>query len=159
VKPTTASSLAAVWLVGAVLAYSGELVLVRVGEPLITPPTTLAVALVLLGMIIPLLAWPVRQVTRSETKRAPVDPFYATRVLLVSKAGSLTASALAGGGVGVVVFLLGRMVVVWPQVVVSVLTIAGGIIMLVGALVAERWCVLPPTDGGESSGVSEGEPA
>lgn len=158
-KPTTASSLAAVWLVGAVLAYSAEVVLVRVGEPLITPPTTLAVALVLLGVIIPLLAWPVRQVTRSRKKQAPVDPFYATRVLLVAKAGSLTASALAGGGLGVVVFLLGRMVVVWPQVVVSVLTIAGGVIMMVGALVAERWCVLPPTDEGESSGVTEGEPA
>lgn len=158
-KPTTASSLVALWLVGAALAYSGELVLVRLGEPLITPPTTLAIALVLLGAIIPLLAWPIRQVTKAEIKRPPVDPFYATRVLLVAKAGSLTASALAGAGIGVIVFLLGRMVVVWPQVVVSTLTVAGGIIMMVGALVAERWCVLPPEDGGESSGVSEGEPA
>lgn len=158
-KPTTASSLVGLWLVGAALAYSGEMILVRLGEPLITPPTTLAIALVLLGVIIPLLAWPIRQVTKAEIKRPPVDPFYATRVLLVAKAGSLTASALAGAGMGVVVFLLGRMVVVWPQVVVSTLTVAGGITMMVGALVAERWCVLPPSDGGESSGVSEGEPA
>lgn len=158
-KPTTASSLAAVWVVGTALAYSGELILVRIGEPIITPPTTLAVALVLLGVIIPLLAWPIRQVTKSEHKTTPVDPFYATRVLLVAKAGSLTASALAGGGLGVVAFLIGRMVVVWSQVVVSSLTIAGGLIMMAGALVAERWCVLPPGDEGESTGAREGEPA
>jgi hypothetical protein len=79
--------------------------------------------------------------------------------LLISKAGSLTASALTGGGIGVVVFLVGRAVIAWPQVLVTSLTLVGGIVMLVGALVAERWCVIPPSDGEESSPAVEGEPA
>lgn len=158
-KPTTATSLAGVWLVAGVLAYSGELILVRLGEPIVTPPVTLSVALALLGVIIPLLAWPIRQVTKGHQRSGTVDPFYATRVLLVSKAASLTASGLAGAGLGVVVFLAGRMVVVWSQVLLSSLTIAAGVVMMVGALVAERWCVLPPGDEGESTGAQEGEPA
>jgi hypothetical protein len=101
----------------------------------------------------------VRQLTRGKSRSGYIDPFYATRVLLVSKAGSLTASALTGGAAGVLVFLVGRAVIAWPQVLVSSVTLAGGILMLVGALVAERWCVIPPTDGEESAPAAEGEPA
>ncbi len=158
-KPTAPTSLLALWVVGGALMYAAELVLLRVGQPVVLPPITLAVALALLGVIIPVLAWPVRSLTRGKSPTGSVDPFYATRVLLVSKAGSLTASALTGGALGVLVFLLGRAVIAWPQVVVTSLTLAGGIVMLVGSLVAERWCVIPPSDAEESSPAAEGEPA
>lgn len=158
-SPTKTTTLIAVAIVGGALMYAAELVLLRVGQPLVVPPITLAVALALLGVIIPVLAWPVRQFTRGKVRVGYVDPFYATRVLLVSKAGSLTASALTGGGVGVLVFLLGRVVIAWPQVVVTASTVAGGLVMLVGALVAERWCVIPPSDAEESTPAPEGEPA
>lgn len=158
-KPTAATSLLAVGVAGGAVAYSAELVLVRLGEPILVPPITLSVALALIGVIIPLLAWPIRQAVRAARHPQPIDPFYATRVLLVAKASSLTASALAGVGLGVVVFLAGRTVVVWSQIWVAFLTVAAGVVMMVGALVAERWCVLPPGDEGESSGSQEGEPA
>jgi hypothetical protein len=159
VKPTTAATLFALAVVGCALMYAAEMILLRVGQPIVVPPITLAVALSLLGVIIPVLAWPVRQTTRGQSPFGYIDPFYATRVLLVSKAGSLTASALTGGALGVLVFLIGRTVIAWPQVLVTSLTLAGGILMLVGALVAERWCVIPPSDAEESSAAGEGEPA
>ena len=158
-KPTTPTTLLALAVAGGALMYASELVLLRLGQPIVVPPITLAVALALLGVIIPVLAWPVRSLTSGKSPTGYIDPFYATRVLLVSKAGSLTAAALAGGGIGVLVFLLGRAVIAWPQVLVTSLTLAGGILMLVGALVAERWCVIPPSDGEESSPAVEGEPA
>lgn len=158
-KTTAPTTLLALAVAGAALMYAAELVLLRVGQPIVVPPITLAVALALLGVIIPVLAWPVRKLTHGKTPSGYIDPFYATRVLLVSKAGSLTASALTGGAVGVLVFLLARAVIAWPQVLVTSLALAGGIVMLVGALVAERWCVIPPSDAEESSAAGEGEPA
>jgi hypothetical protein len=159
VRPTRPTALIALAIIGGALVYAAELILVRLGSPIITPPVTLAVALALLGVIIPILAWPIRQATRGDKTTLVVDPFYATRVLLISKAGSLTAASLSGGALGVLVFLLGRMVIVWPQVVVSSLAIVGGLVMLAGALIAERWCVVPPSDGAESTVAAEGEPA
>jgi len=159
VKPTTPTTLLALAVAGGALMYAAELVLLRLGQPIVVPPITLAVALALLGVIIPVLAWPVKKFTSGKASSGYLDPFYATRVLLISKAGSLTASALTGGGIGVLVFLVGRAVIAWPQVLVTSLTLSGGIVMLVGALVAERWCVIPPSDGEESSPAGEGEPA
>jgi len=159
VSPTRPTTLVALAIIGGALVYALELILVRVGYPIVTPPGTLAAALALLGVIIPILAWPVRQATRGDKPARGVDPFYATRVLLLSKAASLTASGLVGGALGVLVFVLGRMVIVWPQVIISSLTIGGGTVMAIGALIAERWCVVPPSDEAESSVAAEGEPA
>lgn len=147
--------------VSAVLGYLLEVLLVRSGQPALTPPLTLAVALAMLGVIVPALAWPIRQHTRGKTPpHTPrPDPFYATRVLLIAKASAVTAAVLSGAAAGVAVFLLGRVVIVWPSVLHALLAVAGGVIMLVGALLAEHWCVLPPTDEAESSTVGQGEPA
>ena len=83
---------AALWFVETALAASGR--------PVLIPPFTLAVALVLIGVIIVLMAWPVRKVARGDrTKR--VDPFYATRVVVLAKASSLGGALLAGAGFGI----------------------------------------------------------
>lgn len=158
-KPTQASPLIAVAIVGGTLMYVAELVLVRQGQPLVLPPVTLAVTLSLIGVIIPMLAWPIRATTRGQGAKPPVNPFYATRVLLIAKAGSATAAALIGAALGVLFFVLGRMVIITPHVVLTSLTIMGGVMMLVGALIAERWCLIPPRDEAESSPGVEGEPA
>jgi hypothetical protein len=159
VKPTQATNLIALAIAGGALMYAVEVIVVRQGQLLVLPPVTLAVALALLGIILPLLAWPIRQSARGDSPRPPVNPFYATRVLLIAKAGSVTASVLTGAAVGVLAFVLGRMVLIWPHVFVTSFTLIGGVLMVVGALVAERWCVIPPGDEAESSAVPEGEPA
>lgn len=158
-RPTNPATLVALAISGGALMYAGEVVLIRMGQPTLIPPATLAVALALLGVIIPALAWPIRQFTRATKRVSPIDPFYATRVLLVAKAGSVTAAGFLGVALGAVLFLLGRTVIVWSQVVEVSVTVAGSILLVVGALVAERWCVLPPSDEAESSTVQKGEPA
>ena len=157
-RPTNPSTLVSLAVVGGALMYSAEVVLVRVGQPILILPVTLAGALALLGVIIPVMAWPIRQMTRAVSGVSPVDPFYATRVLLVAKAGSVTAAGLGGVAIGAGVFLLGRTVVVWSQVLETSLTLGGSVLLLVGALSAERWCGLPPGDEAESSPSPRGEP-
>lgn len=162
-SPTRPAILTVLFAVGAVVVFVAEMVLLRLGEPVFTPPVTLGVTLLLIGVLIPALAWPIRQATKNTEEdepaaRAPaINPFYAMRVLLLAKAGSLTGALLTGVGVGVVVFFLGRLVVVWDSVIVSAVTGLGGVILVVGSLLAERWCQIPPSD--DDNSVVEGEPA
>ena len=129
---------AALWFVETALAASGR--------PVIIPPFTLAVALVLIGVIIVVMAWPVRRVARGDrTKR--VDPFYATRVVMLAKASSLGGALLAGAGLGIAGYLLSRSVL--PpvgSVTMAIATAVGAVLLLVGGLVAEHWCMIPPDD-------------
>ena len=148
---------------GAVVLFGAETVLVRLGEPQFTPPITLGVALAFIGVILPVLAWPIRQSTRvtdGAPRAATVNPFYATRVLLLAKAGALTGSILAGAGAGVLLFVTTRAVIPPTPVVLAVVTVVGGLVLTGGSLLAERWCQIPPPANDTSPpGVTEGEPA
>ena len=159
--PTKASTLVGLFLAGAIVMFSGEVLLVRLGEPQFTPPITLGAALFFIGLILPTLAWPIRAVTKPsnpKNHREPVNPFYATRVLLLAKAGALTGALLTGAGVGIVVFIASRVVIAVGPLVLAASAVVGGVILTVGSVVAERWCRIPPSStDGELSG--EGEPA
>jgi len=148
VNRTSTASLVATAVIGALAGFVLEAVLVRWGEPMFVPPVTLGGALLLLGLAVPALAWPIRRATgTNETRQSsPVNPFYATRVVLVAKASAVTGSVLSGVGVGIVVFVMSRMFVVWSSVVLSGIVAVGGVILLAGSLLAEKWCHLPPTD-------------
>lgn len=130
---------------GAVLWFV-ETALAASGRPVVIPPFTLAIALVLIGVIIVVMAWPVRKVARGDrTKR--VDPFYATRVVMLAKASSLGGALLAGGALGITGYLLSRSVLpAVGSVTMGVATAVGAILLLVGGLVAEHWCAIPPDD-------------
>ena len=155
---TRVPSLVATAAIGALIGFVVEAVLVRWGEPVFVPPLTLGGALLLLGLAVPALAWPIRRATRTNTARPikPVNPFYATRVVLVAQASAFTGSVLSGVGVGIVVFVMSRMVVVWSSVVVSGIVAVGGVVLVVGSLLAEKWCHIPPSD---RDGMSEAERA
>ena len=159
-SPTRISTLMVLFGIGAVVFFATEIALLRLGEPALTPPVTLGVTLLLIGVVLPALAWPIRQATKSSgedstSRRKTVNPFYAMRVLLLAKAGSLTGAILFGAGVGAGVFFLGRMVVVWPSVWLAGVSAIGGAVLVVGSLLAERWCQIPPGDNDES--IEEGE--
>jgi arginine exporter protein ArgO len=128
---------AALWFVETALAASGR--------PVLIPPFTLAIALVLIGVIIVVMAWPVRRVARG-SRTARVDPFYATRVVMLAKASSLGGALLAGGGLGMAGYLLSRSVPPVDSVAMAVGTALGAIFLLVAGLVAEHWCMIPPED-------------
>src|SRR5690606_31849337 len=114
-------------MAGAIIGVLLQLGLAQAGRPGINPPLSLAIVLAAIGVIDVALAWPIRKATRSE--RTPrVDPFYATRVVVLAKASAISGALLAGTAAGFVVFLLTRSL---PPVG----SIGSAIVALVGAAV------------------------
>ena len=133
---------------GAVLGWFVELALVASGRPAVIPPITLGVAVGLIGVLIVLLALPISRVTR-KVAGAHVDPFYATRVVLLAKASSLAGALVTGLAAAILVFLLTRSVLpAVGSVTMAVVTVVGAVVLLVGGLIAEKMCTLPPEDDG-----------
>jgi Na+/melibiose symporter-like transporter len=131
---------------GAAVLWFVETALAASGQPVLIPPFTLAVALVLIGAIIVAMAWPVRRVARGDRTRR-VDPFFAARVVLLAKASSLGGALLAGAGLGIAGYLLSRSVIpAVGSVTMGIATAVGAILLLAAGLVAEHWCTIPPDD-------------
>ncbi len=85
-KHTTPIALLMGAVIGGVVGWAGQWILVVTGNPALTPPITWGAALAALGAITLALAWPIRSHVRAEKSRGPLDPFYATRVVLLAKA-------------------------------------------------------------------------
>lgn len=158
-RPTRIRTLAATAAVAALVAGALEWVLVSRGFPALIPPPTLSAVAGLIGASLPVLAWPIRERVRADSPARALDPFYATRVLLLAQASSRAAALLAGAAGGVLVFLLTRPVIPAASVGLTIAAAAAAIVLVIGALVAERWCALPPGDSGTAEhNLAEGEP-
>lgn len=135
-------------VLGATGAWFVEVALAASGNAVLIPPVTLAVALTLIGVLIVILALPVRRVSRG-VPNARIDPFYATRVVVLAKASSLGAALLTGAGLGIAGYLLTRSVLPGVSAVVLAFAMAAGAaLLLVASLVAEHMCAIPPDDEG-----------
>ncbi len=144
-KRTRVTTLVALAVAGAAVGALGELALVASGRPIVNLPITLAIALAVIGGIVVSLAVPILRMTRASS--APrVDPFYATRILMLAKACAVTGSLIVGVGLGVLAYLLTRSVVGVGSVTQTVAAIAGAGVLLAGGLVAEHMCRVPPGD-------------
>lgn len=130
-------------LVGFGLAFATDLVLAMRGEPVLVPPASLAVGLVLIAALLVALAWPVRRAAKGEKR---IDPFYATRVVVLAKASALAAALLSGGAAGILTYLLSRAVVPIGSTLTATGTLVAAVILLIAALVAEHFCSLPPDE-------------
>lgn len=149
--PTKASSLVVLAIVGAGAGWVLEMILIATARTIAIPPVTLAVALALIAIIVVAMAWPIWRVVRGTATR-PVDPFYATRVVLLAKASSLAGALLGGAASAVLIFVLTRPVL--PAVGSVSSTIAAvvcAVVLLVAGLIAEKMCTLPPEDDGTTS--------
>lgn len=154
-KPTKASPLVILAAVGVVAGWFTELMLVGSGRPSLVPPVTLGVALALIGVLVVLGALPVFRVARG-VAGARVDPFYATRIVLLAKASSLTGAILTGVAISVLVFLLTRSVVASAgSVGLAIVALVGAALLLAGGLAAEKMCTLPPEDDGPRGGLPD----
>lgn len=154
-KPTKASPLIVLALIGVAAGWFAEMMLVGSGRPSLVPPITLGVALALIGVLVVLGALPVFRVARG-VAGARVDPFYATRIVLLAKASSLTGAILTGFAGAVLVFLLSRSVVASAgSVTMAIVTLVGAAVLLAGGLVAEKMCTLPPEDDDRRPGVTD----
>ena len=138
--------LALLGVLGFTVAWFTQTVLVSMGRAVVIPPVTLAIALVGIGVIIVVMALPVRRVAR-RVAGASIDPFYATRIVMLAKASSLAGALLGGAGLGIVVYLLTRSVVPdLGSITTAVAAAVGALVLLIGGLVAEHMCSLPPDD-------------
>jgi hypothetical protein len=81
-----------------------------------------------------------------------VDPFYATRVVMLAKACALTGALGVGVGVGVLAYLLTRSIIGVGSVAQAITTIVGAGVLLAGGLIAEHMCRTPPNDDDNDSG-------
>lgn len=154
-KRTSAGVLLLVTAVGGIAGFVIDQLLTTAGRPTFTPSLLLPVLLVLLGVSVVLLALPVRRAVRG-VPGARVDPFQAMRVAMLAKASSIVGAAVAGVGVGLLVFLATRPVT--PSVgsmSAVVATIAGAAVLTAAALIAEQLCTLRKDDDDDQPGPPE----
>lgn len=145
---TPASLLLVLALAGAVAGWLLELTMVSSGQPAIVRLETIGIAAGIIGVMIVLFALPVFRVVR-KVPGARVDPFYATRVVLLAKSSSLAGAVFTGLAGAVLVFLLTRSVLpAVGSVSMAVVTVIGAVVLLAGGLIAEKMCTLPPDDEG-----------
>jgi len=146
VRHTRPATLIGLAVVALVVGFVLDAALVATGRPSIVPPVVLGLVLLAIGGIVVTMAMPVHRVARgSRTER--VDPYYATRVLLLAKASSLAGALFGGGAGGVLLFMTTRGVgVAVGSVVPAVVAVVGGLGLLVGGIVAEHMCTVPPGD-------------
>ena len=133
-------------LLGGGAGWLLETALVASGRAAVIPPVTLAVALVLIGVLVVAMALPVRRVSR-RVAGAKVDPFYATRVVMLAKASALSGALLAGFALAIIFYLLSRPVVpAVGSITMAAATAVGAVLVMVAGLVAEHMCAIPPDD-------------
>jgi Protein of unknown function (DUF3180). len=150
VKRTSALTLALFAVLGLSVGLLVQVALAQSGQPGVRPPLTLAIGLSLIGLVDVALAWPVRKVTKGQAK-TQVDPFYATRVVVLAKSSSISGALLAGAAAGFALYLLSRTVPPVGSIGFFISMFTGAIVLMVCGLVAEHMCTLPPPEEGEEA--------
>jgi hypothetical protein len=146
VTRTRSTTLIALLIAGAAVGWFLENGLVMSGRALLIPPLTLGATLLIVGIVLLALARPIRRSTLGRTP-GRIDPFRATRVVLLAKASALAGALLAGVTGGVLAFVLARPVLPGASSVgLAVAGTVGAVVLLVAGLVAEHWCTVPPDD-------------
>ena len=140
-KRTSPGVLVVLALVGAGVGYGLDHLLTVTGRTTFTPSGFLPVLLLLLGVAVLGLAWPVRRSVRGGER---IDPFRALRAATLARASSLLGAILGGFGAGLLVFLTSRPVPPPVGSTVAMVALMVSALVLIGAaLVAEQFCTLP----------------
>lgn len=159
-KPTSALTVVSSVIAGGVALWGIQSLLIAAGQAAIAPPWTWAGVLAVLGGVMVSLAWPIRRRIVEPQRHALIDPFYATRVLLLAKASAIAGGIFAGGAAGLAIVVFSRAPAPGGSLWLTVAAVLGAIVLTVGGLIAERWCTLPPDSTEDDSGdTAEGEPA
>lgn len=140
-RRTSAGLLVILAAVGAAVGFLLDQLLTAMGRATFTPSIFLPVLLVLIAAASLAVAWPVRRSMRTGIR---IDPFRALRAATLARASSLLGALLAGVGAGLLGFLLTRPID--PPVgstVAMIALIAGAVVLVIAALVAEQFCTLP----------------
>ncbi len=130
-------------LAGVIATYLMNVGLAMRGLAVLVAPVSLAVALALIAILLVAFAWPVRRAAKGERR---IDPFFATRVVVLAKASALAGALLAGAAAGILFYLLSRAVVPLGSSLTAGATVVAAVALVIAALVAEHWCSLPPDE-------------
>ncbi len=150
-KRTRVTTILVVAVLGAAAAAFIEVALAKNGLPIFKLYITYGITLAVIGGIVVSMAVPIWRMTRTTT--APrVDPFYATRVVMLAKACVITGALGVGVAAGVLAYLLTRSVIGPTPVAQTITTIVGAGVLLAGGLIAERLCSIPPSDDDNETG-------
>ncbi len=131
---------------GLVVGFLTDQVLTWMRQPTFTPAWSLPIVLGLLAAACLYFAWPVRRQLAGK-KPGSVDAIRAFRTVTLARSASLVGAVSAGFGLGLLAFLLTRPV---PPPVGSVtvigVTVGVAVVLVICALIAESFCVLPKDD-------------
>ena len=146
---TRPSTLVLLAVIGTVIGFLLQIALAAASAPKFRPEYSFGATLALIGIAVVALAVPVYRATHGPL-RHPVDSFYATRVVVLGKASGLAGALLSGLGLGLVLELVIHSGTTTTETVLRVVTAFGGaVLLLVGGLVAEFLCRVPPSDDDE----------
>ena len=144
-RHTSPGLLLALTLFGGAAGFGIQTVLAAASLPKVRPEYTLALSLVLIAVLVVVLAMPVRRAVRGTPPR-PIDPFYATRIVVLAKACSIGGALLGGLALGFLVDLLLRGSPNGDTLARILLSLGGTVVLLAAGLVAEYLCRVPPRD-------------
>jgi hypothetical protein len=157
VKHTRPSTLISVALVATIAGFAVDAALASRSLPVLILSPALGLTLIGIGVALVFMAVPVRRHARGTATR-PVDAFYATRVVVLAKASSIAGALFGGFTLGGLVYLLSRSVIPGlGSILPSVVAVAGGLVLMVCALVAERMCTVPPGEDDDDRGGGHGQ--
>jgi hypothetical protein len=121
------------------------------GFSAIRVPWSLSITVIVLTAIVIAMGARVRWATQPKPGRR-IDATLAVQILTLAKASSVGGALMFGGVAGILTYTLTRPVVSAELVPSAVGGIIASLVLVVGALIAERLCRIPPDD-------SQGEPA
>lgn len=164
-KPTRILTLVLNAIGAAVVAFILVRLMVGAGFAIPVSGINLLLTMPAIGIIDLALVWPILRYKKAladymmgVTKRRPKrpEPFYAVRVMLISKASAVAGSWFLGWHIGVVAVQLSTNEVtdsVWLESFGAL----GALLLVVAALIAERGCRLPD-DGDDAATAGSAKP-
>jgi hypothetical protein len=145
-KSTKISTLVLVTAFSSVVSIFAVRLLVANGNPLPVSPVNLLITLVAIALVIIALSLPILNYKNALNKKpAPkrVDPFYAVRVLLLSKASSISGSIFLGWHIGAVTSQLLSPVTVGSALIQNGAGVVASLALVVSSVATEHICRLP----------------
>jgi flagellin-like protein len=167
-KQTSIGTLLTNLAVTGILSWGASIWLVRVGLPLPVSQTGLIGSLVVIAIVLVLVALPIfryraaiRAAIEKPTEKRPpikrVDPFFAFRVALLSKASAISGAVFAGCHIGVLVAVLSSPQVVSGSVWREAAGLVGSLALAASGMVVERACKVPPDSGAGAEGKADSD--
>ena len=148
-KPISPLVISLWFLVSGILGFGYSTYAVNNGLEVPISGITLALSTALIAVILLGLALPIWKYKRSITKvitvskPLPVNPFYAVRVLLLSKAAAITGAMFIGWHSGVLVKQFTAPVVVIDATSPNITALVSAVLLLIVGIIVEQVCKLP----------------